>query len=194
MREGHEQNKREFEDYAYVLDFLEYGYPDDTRPLHQKKPVAQAFGEKQFVMMELTFKDNQVADLAEKLYIGKGKREKVEFVSKMLKYDQLTPTAKTELLHVIKEAVKAQEERFVEFLNNCGPITNRMHTLQLLPGIGKTSMWKVIEEREIKKFESFKDFEDRVRKNIVDPLSKRIEEELKEPQKHYVFVKWKTSH
>jgi len=194
MREGHEQNKREFEDYAYVLDFLEYGYPEDTRPLHQKKPIAQAFGEKQFVMMELTFKDNQVADLAEKLYIGKGKREKVEFVSKMLKYDQLTPTAKTELLHVIKEAVKAQEERFVEFLNNCGPITNRMHTLQLLPGIGKTSMWKVIEEREIKKFESFKDFEDRVRKNIVDPLSKRIEEELKEPQKHYIFVKWKTSH
>ena len=76
-----------------------------------------------------------ITDLAEKLYIGKGKREKVEFVSKMLKYDQLTPTAKTELLHVIKEAVKAQEERFVEFLNNCGPITNRMHTLQLLPGV-----------------------------------------------------------
>ncbi len=188
---GYKNKKRKFEDYAYILDYLEYGYPDDKRPMHQKKPIAQAFGEKQFVLMELILKENKPVDLAERVYIGKGKRDKVDYVSRMLKYDELTPTAKTELFYVIKEAVKRNEKRFMKFINECGPITNRMHSLQLLPGIGKTIMWKIIEERELKPFESFEDVEKRVHRNILDAIAKRIEDELKEPQKYYLFVKWK---
>ncbi|MDK2790784.1 MAG: putative nucleotide binding protein [Methanothermococcus sp.] len=191
MRTTARKKKMEFEDYAYILDYLEYGYSDDKRPIHQRKPIGQAFGEKQFVLMELVFKDEVSAELAEKVYIGKGKRDKVDHVSRMLKYNELTPTAKTELLYVIKEAVKQDEDRFIKFLNECGPITSRLHSLQLIPGIGKTSMWKIIEEREVKPFESFKDFEERVHKNIIDAIAKRIEGELKEPQKYYLFVKWK---
>jgi len=183
--------KRIFENYAYVLDFLPYGYPEENIPIHQRKPIAQGFGEKQFVLMEMVVKRDQSLDLAERVYIGKGKRDKIEYISRTLKYDELTPTAKTELLYVIKEAVKRNEKRFIDFINTCQPITTRLHTLQLLPGVGKTLMWKILEEREKKPFESFEDIEKRIHRNLLNAIAKRIEEELKEPQKYYLFVKWK---
>ena len=192
---GHKKDKKlKFEDYAHILDYLEYGHSEDTRPAHQKRPLAQAFGEKQFVLMELILKDDCPVELAERVYIGKDKRDKVDFVAKMIKYDELTPTAKTELFYVIKEAVKKNEDRFIEFINNCGPITGRMHTLQLLPGIGKTVMWKIIEERELRPFKTFEEIEERVHRNVIDAIAKRIEAELKEPQKYYLFVEWKEHH
>jgi len=91
------------------------------------------------------------------------------------------------------EAVKMQEDRFVRFFNECPPITTRLHTLELLPEIKKKYMWKIIEEREAKKFESFKDFEDRIGKNPVRIIAKRIEKELSDDKKdkYYLFVKWK---
>ncbi len=184
--------KRKFEEYAYILDYLEYGYPEDNRPMYMKKPIAQAFGEKQFVLMELSVKEGNPLELAERVYIGKGKRDKIDHVSRMLKYDDLTPTAKTELLYVIKESVKRNEKKFVDFINTCPSITPRLHTLQLLPGIGKALMWKIIEEREFKPFESFEDIEKRIHRNIIDSIAKRIEDELKSPQKYYLFVKWKS--
>jgi len=183
--------KRTFENYAYVLDFLPYGYPEENIPIHQRKPIAQGFGEKQFVLMEMVVKRDQSLDLAERVYIGKGKRDKIEYISRTLKYDELTPTAKTELLYVIKEAVKRNEKRFIDFINTCQPITTRLHTLQLLPGVGKTLMWKILEEREKKPFESFEDIEKRIHRNLLNAIAKRIEEELKKPQKYYLLVKWK---
>ena len=183
--------KRIFENYAYVLDFLPYGYPEENIPIHQRKPIAQGFGEKQFVLMEMVVKEDVNVDLAERVYIGRGKRGKVEYVTRTLRYEDLTPTAKTELLYVIMEAVKRNEKRFVDFINKCQPITTRLHTLQLLPGVGKTLMWKILEEREKKPFESFEDIERRIHRNLLNAIAKRIEEELKRPQKYYLFVKWR---
>ncbi|HIP16145.1 MAG TPA: DUF655 domain-containing protein, partial [Methanothermococcus okinawensis] len=91
----------------------------------------------------------------------------------------------------IMEAVKRNEKRFVDFINKCQPITTRLHTLQLLPGVGKTLMWKILEEREIKPFESFEDIEKRIHRNLLNAIAKRIEKELKEPQRYYLFVKWR---
>ena len=177
---------QKFENYAWVLDYLPYGYPDKP-----DEPIVQGLGEYQFLLMEMIPKPNVDIELGERVYIGKGKRDKVDYVSRMLKYEELTPTAKTELFYVIKEAVKRNEKRFMKFINECAPITTKMHALQLLPGIGKTTMWKIIDERELKPFESFEDVEKRVHRNILDAIAKRIEDELKEPQKYYLFVKWK---
>ncbi|MCS3901666.1 DUF655 domain-containing protein [Methanococcus voltae] len=194
MQKTRKNYKREFEDYAYVLDFLPYGHCEDTRPSYKKRGLVQAFGEKNFVLMELELKNNIDVELAEKLYIGKHNREKVSHVLKMLKYEELSRTSKLELVYVIKEAIFNQEGRFINFLNSCDAISSRLHSLQILPSIGKTAMWKIIEEREKKPFESFDDFEKRVHKhNIVEVIAQRIEEELKEPQKYYLFVRWKNN-
>ncbi len=192
---GTYKKNRKFENYGYVLDYLEYGHiTENTTDFRQQKPIAQVFGEEQFVLMEVVLKENCPVELAERIYLGRKGRDKVDFVSKMIKYEELTPTAKTELHYVIKEAILQNEERFVKFINNCGPITNRMHMLQLLPGIGKTVMWKIIEEREVKPFTTFKEIDNRVHRNLEEAIAKRIELELKEPQKYYLFVEWKANH
>ncbi|ENN96689.1 hypothetical protein J422_00921 [Methanocaldococcus villosus KIN24-T80] len=177
------KDKKKFENYAWILDYLPYGYGNI------KEPIAQAVGEYQFVLMELKPKTD--LELGERVYIGKGKRDKIDHVRRMIKYDHLTPTAKSELLYVIMDAVRVQEERFIKFFNEAPPITTKLHSLELLPEISKKYMWRIIEEREAKKFESFEDFKNRVKKDPVKIIAKRIVKELSEENKYYLFVKWK---
>ena len=104
-------------------------------------------------------------------------------------YDDLTSIAKEELEHVIEKIVEEKEKDFVEFFNKAGPITTRLHTLELLPGIGKKHMWDIIEKRR-KPFTSYKDIKERIplmpepRKSIKE----RILQELKGGEKYYLFV------
>lgn len=128
--------------------------------------------------------------LYERVYVGKGERDKVLKINKKLTYDELTDTAKAELPYVLEEIVKNNEDRFVKFFNIAPPITNRLHSLELLPGIGKKHMWEIIEEREKKPFESFEDLKKRV-KGLPDPvkmIAKRILEELQGKDKYRLFV------
>ena len=39
-----QQKPRAREEYAIVLDFLQHGYAEDSRPFHRKEPVVQAIG------------------------------------------------------------------------------------------------------------------------------------------------------
>ena len=166
--------------YARVLDFLPYGHLEDARPVYQKKPLAQAVGEDQFVLVELSPKKDKVFELYERVYIGEGEREKIDHVIKRLRYEELTPTAKVELHYVLAIIVKENEERFVKVFNAAKPITTRLHTLDLFPGIGKKLMWAIVEERKKGEFASFEDLTKRV-KGLHHPekiLAKRIEDEI----------------
>ena len=66
------KGKRDKETYAWVLDLLPYGYPNDPRPVYQKKPVVQAVGEERFTLMELSPKRGKMPNLHERVYIGEG--------------------------------------------------------------------------------------------------------------------------
>ena len=95
-----------------------------------------------------------------------------------------------ELENVINKLVEEREKEFVEFFNKCGPISTRLHTLEILPGIGKKHMWDILEARKEKPFESFEDIKKRV-KLIPDPkqsIVRRILEELQEKDKYKLFV------
>ncbi|HDS44765.1 MAG TPA: DUF655 domain-containing protein [Methanomicrobia archaeon] len=166
--------------YARILDFLHYGHLDDGRPVYQKKPLAQAVGEEQFVLIELSPKKDKVFELYERVYIGEGEREKIDHVIKRLRYEELTPTARVELHYVLVIIVEENEERFIKAFNNAKPITTRLHTLDLFPGIGKKLMWAIVEERKKGEFASFDDLTKRV-KGLHHPekiLAKRIEDEI----------------
>src|SRR3989344_4528954 len=105
--------------------------------------------------------------------------------------NRLTETAKSELNYIVEEIVVKNEPKFVEFFNKIGPINTRVHQLELLPGIGKKHMLSILEEREKKPFESFKDIKERV-KLLPDPektIAKRILLELEGNEKHYLFVR-----
>ena len=177
------------EEYAIILDFLPNGYPLSTQ--FRNRPIAQAIGTKYFTLLEISPKKDAALSLGEKVYIGPEERPKVEIIIGRMPYDKLTATARSELEHVIKEMVLSEEVRFVEFFNRAGPLSMRMHSIELIPGIGKKVMWDVINARDDKPFESFEDMYARILHlpDINSAMVKRIIDELQAKDKHRLFTK-----
>ena len=179
---------RLYEEYAYVLDYLQFGRPAPDKPRHLALPTVQVIGETYFTLLEAEVRAGTQAGLHERVYIGKDRREKINRIIGRIGYNDLTANAKAELLSVLEELIGNQELRFVSFFNNSQAITPRMHALELLPGIGKKSMWQIINARERKPFTSFKDIQDRT--SVGDPIkviAKRILDELTGGEKYRIF-------
>jgi putative nucleotide binding protein len=179
---------RLYEEYAYVLDFLQFGRPGTDKPRHLALPTVQVIGETYFTLLEAEIRVGTQANIHERVYIGKERREKINRIIGRISYNDLTANAKAELLPVLEDLIANQEQRFVSFFNNSQAITPRMHALELLPGIGKKSMWQIINAREKKPFISFKDVHERT--NVGDPVkvvAKRILDELAGEEKYRVF-------
>jgi len=183
--------KPEKEDIAYILDYLPYGRSDDSRPMYQKKPLAQGVGEKHFVLMEMAAKENVAPKSQDKVYIGEGDRPVIDHVKRRITFNELSHGAQMELPSVIEKIVLTNESRFLSFFNDAYPITTRLHMLELLPGIGKKLMWGVIEEKKKGKFASFKDLVERV-KGLHAPeklIAHRVLDELKDENiKYRIFT------
>ena len=155
-----------------------------------KTPIAQVIGKEHFVLLELVPKKGIHLQPYEEVYIGEGKRDKIHHIVGKTALSKLTATAKAELEFVIKDIIKKNEKRFVEFFNKAQSLGTRMHQLELLPGLGKKHMWQIIEIRQEKPFESFADLKNRI-KLMPDPektVVKRILQELEGTEKHKIFV------
>ena len=180
--------QRLYEEYAYVLDYLQYGRPATDKPRHLALPTVQVIGETYFTLLEAEIRAGTQANLHERVYIGKERREKINRIIGRIGYNDLTANAKAEILPVLEDLIAHQEQRFVSFFNNSQAITPRMHALELLPGIGKKSMWQIINAREKKTFTTFKEIQERT--SIGDPtkvVAKRILDELTGGEKYRVF-------
>lgn len=185
-----QQIEKSKEEIAIILDFLPNGYPFDERPMYMKTAIAQAIGQERFILLELVPKKEIHLQPYDEVYIGEGKRDKIHHIVGKLILSKLTATAKNELEHIIKDTVKKNEKRFIDFFNNAQPLSTRMHQLELLPGLGKKHMWQIIEARREKPFESFESLKKKV-KLMPDPekiIIKRILRELEGTEKHRLFV------
>jgi len=183
------QRRHVYEEYSYVLDYLPYGRSSD-KSRHLVVPSVQIMGELHFTLLEAELKVGATVVVPERIYIGRERREKVDRIISRINYDQLTANAKAEVTPLIDELVKKQERRFVDFFNNSQPVTPRMHSLELLPGIGKKSMWTIVNTRERKAFVSYKDIEERTGITDVQKiLARRIFEELSTESKYRVFTR-----
>ena len=174
------------DDYVIVLDFLPRGKPTDRKT----EPLAQVIGEKFFSLLEIVIKDGVSTKVGERIYVGTDKRDQVKYIRSRIDYNDLTSFAKSELENVIKDIISRDEKMFVEFFNRAGPVTTRLHSLELLPGIGKKHMWGIIEQRRKKPFESFEDLKQRV-EMLPDPkkiVIRRILDEIESKDKHRLFV------
>jgi len=177
------------EETAVVLDFLPNGYPFEKRG-QMSTPIVQAIGKKHFILLELVPKKETQLQPHQEVYIGDGKRDAIHHINGKLQSEKLTSTGRAELEFVVQDLVKNNEKRFIEFFNNARPLSTRMHSLELLPGMGKKRMWDILDQRDVGDFSSFQDFKKRV-KLLPDPektVVKRIMLELLEPQKHNLFV------
>ena len=162
------------EENAVVLDYLSRGYVKSDMSKFGGKP------------------DLEIQDT---VYIGKGKRDKIYRVLGKLDYENLTATSRIELDYAIRDIVEANEDKFVEFFNTADSVSTRMHSLELIPGIGKKYMWDIIKARE-KPFESFKDISERL-PTLADPagmIVNRVKQELdttkpkRGKNKYYLFT------
>jgi len=180
-------SRRTKEESAVVLDFLPYGYPLENKRL----PMIQAIGKENFVLLQIVPRRGEKFELKEEVYIGDGKRDKVQYILGRLPKEKLTETAKMQLEEFVKEIVANDEKKFVDFFNNAQGINTRLHQFELLPGFGKKHTRAIIKERERKVFESLNEIKDRV-SNIPDPrkaIERRIVKELTEIQRNNLFIK-----
>jgi putative nucleotide binding protein len=184
------------EEYAVVLDYLSRGYVKSDMSKFGGKPIAQAIGTEQFTLLELAPKNGVDLEIQDTVYIGKGKRDKIYRVLGKLDYENLTATSRIELDYAIRDIVEANEDKFVKFFNETDALSLRLHSLELIPGIGKKYMGEIIKAREQKPFESFEDITKRL-PTLTDPagmIVNRVKQELdtsivrRGKRKYYLFT------
>ena len=179
---------RKYEEYAYVLDFNPRGKSSTVRG--REGIIVTAIGEDRLTLLEILGVPNSAFEVGERIYIGKEGRTKVLSVLGKMEYDNISSSAQSELNAVVENIVTTNESRFVEYLNNARPLTPRIHALELIPGIGKTYMKTMLEEREKNKFTSYQDLQERVGfKEPIKHITQRILDEITGESRMNLFVK-----
>lgn len=175
------------EEHGIVLDFFPSGKPGEA----SKEPVVQLLGEQYFTLLEASLKPSAQAKPGERLYLGKEAREAVDRVKGRVRYQDLSSGAQREVDGAVRKIVTARETEFVGFLNRAGAISIRLHTLELLPSIGKKHLQAMLDAKEKQPFMSFEDVQKRVPHlgSPADIFVERILEELKGESKYYLFTK-----
>lgn len=170
---------------AVVLDYLPHGRADDDRPQYKKPPLAHCLGTDNFGLFELELTDEGDVTIGDRVTV-EPPATGIE-AARRIEYDDLSSGARSELEHVVRETVEANEDRFVEFYNEAGPITLRLHQLNLLPGIGDKLRDNILDLRKRSPFSSFDDLEDRVSglHNPKNILVERILEEIRDDDVKY---------
>ena len=186
VNESREEHHEGLEEYALVLDYLSTGKSFSPKP----EPIVQLLGETKFTLLEAVPKVSDIK-VKERVYIGKGERDKIALIKSRIMYNDLTEVAKNELPGVIHYIIKGNEAKFVAVFNTASPLNIRMHSLELLPGIGKKHLSAILKAREDKEFTSLKDISERV-PLLQDPiklLTERIISELKGESRFYMLTR-----
>ncbi|MBS3061337.1 MAG: DUF655 domain-containing protein [Candidatus Diapherotrites archaeon] len=174
------------EEYAIVLDYLPRGKSSSFKT----EQLAQLLGTEFFSLLEVVPKKE--LKIGSKVYIGPEVRDEIALIKRRIPYKELTPTAAGELGQNVEKIVMENEKKFVDFYNHSIPITIRRHQLELLPGVGPKHVKTLLDERQRKPFESFKELSDRVPAlpNPSRAIVKRVMQELEfDDEKHYVFCR-----
>lgn len=175
-----------YEPSAYVLDYLEMGNPSDIHYEHRSQPYVQCLGTKYFSLLEATPLIGIKVEILEKVDLSyPSKLKRIIHIA----YSELTSVARTNLREAVRRIIIENEKVFVEFFNIAEPINIRLHSLELLPDIGKKTMNTILDTRRQSKFTSFSDLKKRVGIDPVNTLVERVMRELAGGEKYYLFVK-----
>jgi len=187
-RHGDTFSPRKFEEYAYILDYIQNGKSSIVRM--REGVIIHAIGEEHLTLLELLGISNEKFSIGERVYIGKDGREKIISVLGRLDYTHISQSAKNELPIVIEKIVNVNEKRFTDYFNSAQPMTPRVHSLELIPGIGKTYMKSILDERDKRKFESFSDLQIRTGlRDVTKLIAKRIYDEISGETRMNIFVR-----
>jgi len=166
---------------AVVLDYLPHGRSDDDRPQYRRSAVGFGVDTEDFRLYEFALADDGDASIGDEIAVEPTDAwEAVDHVRE-IDYDDLSSGARSELDYVVDDLLEDEEDRFVNVYNEAGPVTLRLHQLNLLPGIGDKLRDSILDERKRGPFEDFEDVADRV-DGLHDPegvIRERIFEEIR---------------
>lgn len=180
------RHEHSWENALIVLDYMELGNPSDRHFEHRNQPLIQGVGTKYFTLLEGIPLPAVRIDILEKIELGyPSKVKKIVQIS----YDDLTSMAKANLSEALKMIIIENEKFFTEFFNIADPVNIRLHTLELLPNIGKKTMRFILDERAVRRFENFDDIRRRVGIDPVKVLVERLLKEFMGGEKYYLFLR-----
>ena len=173
-----------------MLDYLPQGR--STERGYHKEPVALGLGETELKLLEILPKPGVALVLGDRIpLVPVGDRAPpIDHVRRRLAFDELTVEAQRELPLALEKLIAGDPARFLRFYNQAEAVSRRFHLLELLPGIGKKTMWALVEERRRGPFSSFADIESRTPvKHPEKLIAGRIVQELQGAEDKYrLFV------
>ncbi|MBN2230924.1 MAG: DUF655 domain-containing protein [Candidatus Thorarchaeota archaeon] len=183
------QQNRMFETHAYILSVVPpKEYLRNSRP--RDETLAQGVGESHFTLLEMIPQRGMKLHPQERVSIQRNTQSKIDHVKRRIFFEDLVPESVTELPLVVEMIVTKHEHKYVQFFNEAAPLTTRKHSLQLLPGIGQTLMWAILEERKKEPFKNFDDIANRTKlQNPKKVITARIIDEIREDVKRWLFVR-----
>jgi len=179
---------KKVESRIIVLDYLPEGKGfGQTR---QKEPIVQGIGVKWFSLLEVAVeRKGSYTRFTELVLPNESENTPVKQVKRRITTNDLTNTGYESLEEAVLQIINKNEKRFVSFFNKAQPITNRIHSLQLIPGIGKKLMWEILASRKGMPFVSFIDIEERVKiSDIRKMIINRVLQEMETDEKHRLFT------
>lgn len=174
------------------MDYMPSGNPLDKHAQHRNTPLIQALGADFFLLLELVpLSEVQIKVSPGEVIELENFKDSLKVMKEPITFNDLTSTARGNIREAIERIIREEEKDFVEFFNKAQPITIKLHSLELIPSIGKKLVREILEERRKSPFLSFEDMEKRLSKYKIKPIEiiyKRIFEELQGNEKYYLFV------
>ncbi len=173
------------DEYANVLEYFPYGMSDSK----DRRPSAILLTESLGLLLASIKKDGKV-EVGKKVYIGEGKREDIHHIISRIPLSKVDEKGKELMNEILDKKIVEDEKKFVDVINRLGPINVKLHSLELIPGIGSKTLQRVISERVKKPFTSYDDINKRVELqfDIRRSIRERIISELNEVDKYRIFT------
>jgi len=159
------------DDYGYILDI--------------RMGRIHVIGEQNFSLLECAGSDS--LKIFDRVCIGK-KEKNNKFIIRRLKYQDLSDRSKDYLPIIIRDLFKipVNMERLLNRINNWRGLSIYIHQFDLLE-IHPITKGRMIDQRNIKKFESYEDIENRIGIDIVELLADRLLLEIEGKTKEYIL-------
>jgi len=183
-------SRRLYEERGIVLDYIEGWAPRRIAIKQMSSPYIQLIGDAYFTLLEAMGIRGVRLNPFDLVFIGPWPRKGISTIIGRITYNDLTPEAQDNLPKVIREIVTTNSQKFIDVINRSHLLTPRMHTLELLPGIGKVIARRILDERSKAEFTSMEDL--KLRTGLQDPIkivSDRILKELSGEEKYKMFVR-----
>ncbi|MCY3411449.1 MAG: DUF655 domain-containing protein [Candidatus Heimdallarchaeota archaeon] len=182
--------QKKYEEKGIILDILSSGNPR-RRDIPKGETRIQVIGTTWFTLLEVVAEDTEKFMVQEQISLNKEEESPLLKIIGRIPVTKLSTIGERGLDRAIEAILDNEEKRFITWLNQAEAISIRLHTLQLIKGIGPKFMHTILDERKSLPFTSYEDFEERTKiKDIKHLIKQRILEEIRlDTIKYHLFTR-----